>query len=112
MPVNIEKYNEINEFLNKRPYSKELPSPNLIAVTKTHSNSSINEAIKIGIRHFGENRVQEAYEKYFNLLSIHKDIILHMIGPLQTNKVKKALSIFNFFHSLDREKLAVEFSKY
>ena len=80
-------------------------------ITKTKPESVVLEAIEAGISEFGENRVQEALIKYKNIKAKYKQVKLHMIGPLQTNKVKKALEIFDFFHSLDRESLAKEFIK-
>ena len=69
------------------------------------------EAIQAGIRIFGESRVQEAIIKFKNIKLNHKQVKLHLIGPLQTNKVKKASEIFDCIHSLDRENLAHEFVK-
>ena len=112
MLFNIEKYSEVlgfSEIFAKKNYV--LPAK-IIAATKTQPVATVKEAINGGIRHFGENRVQEAFDKFKDIKIIHKDIYLHMIGSLQTNKVKKALKIFDFFHSLDRENLANEFSKY
>ncbi len=84
--------------------SNKLPS--IIAVSKTFSISKILPLIEHGHNHFGENKVQEAVDKWTEVKKIHKEIKLHMIGKLQTNKVKFALPIFDYFHSLDNEKLA------
>lgn len=84
--------------------SNKLPS--IIAVSKTFSISKILPLIEHGHTHFGENKVQEAVDKWTEVKKIHKGIKLHMIGKLQTNKVKLALPIFDYFHSLDNEKLA------
>ena len=73
---------------------------------------SVEEAINCGVRVFGENRVQEAVKKFKNLKQIHKDIELHLTGPLQTNKVRAAFEIFDIFQTVDREKLALELSKF
>ena len=84
----------------------------VVAVSKNHSAEAIKTAINYGIRIFGENRVQEAEKKFLNLKSSFQDLELHLTGPLQTNKVKNAIKIFDLFQTLDREKLANEFSKH
>ena len=84
----------------------------MVAVSKNHSVESVKIAINSGIRIFGENRVQEAEKKFLNLKNIFQDLELHLTGPLQTNKVKNAIKIFDLFQTLDREKLANEFSKH
>tara|TARA_B110000116_G_scaffold253106_1_gene249545 strand:+ start:505 stop:1143 length:639 start_codon:yes stop_codon:yes gene_type:complete len=83
----------------------------IIAVSKNHPQMFVKEALKQGVRIFGENKVLEAEEKFLDLKKEYPDIELHLTGALQTNKVKKALSIFDVFHTLDREKLAKEFAK-
>ena len=90
---------------------KELESisnklPSIIAVSKTFSISNILPLIDYGHVHFGETKVQEALEKWKNIKEEFSQIKLHMIGKLQTNKVKFALPLFDFIHSLDNEKLA------
>jgi PLP dependent protein len=85
---------------------KPAPLTRLIAVTKTHDESSIRPALEAGHRLFGENRVQEAMGKWPPLRHEFPDIELHMIGPLQTNKVREAVALFDAIHSLDRPKLA------
>ena len=69
-------------------------------------------AIKHGVYIFGENRVQEAKEKFLKIKQNNSNIELHLTGPLQSNKVKEAISLFDVFHTLDREKIAKEFSKH
>jgi pyridoxal phosphate enzyme (YggS family) len=81
-------------------------SVKLIAVSKTMSAAVIEEAIDAGQRLFGENRVQEAQKKWPALKGLHPDIELHLIGPLQTNKVKDAVALFDVIQTLDRPKLA------
>ena len=78
----------------------------LIAVSKTFDAQAILPVIEAGQRVFGENRVQEAQGKWPDLKARFPDIELHLIGPLQTNKVKEALALFDVMHTLDREKLA------
>ena len=88
--------------------SNKLPS--IIAVSKTFSISNILPLIDYGHVHFGENKVQEALEKWKNIKEQFSQIKLHMVGKLQTNKVKFALPLFDFIHSLDNEKLAKKIS--
>lgn len=78
----------------------------LVAVTKTVAPPIIAEAIALGQRSFGENRVQEAQRKWPALKELHPDIELHLIGPLQTNKVREAVALFDVIETLDRPKLA------
>lgn len=78
----------------------------LIAVAKTHPAEAVVEALAAGQRVFGENRVQEAMAKYPALRASHPDLDLHLIGPLQTNKVKEAVATFDAIHTVDRPKLA------
>lgn len=78
----------------------------LIAVAKTHPAEAVVEALAAGQRVFGENRVQEAMAKYPALRANHPDLDLHLIGPLQTNKVKEAVATFDAIHTVDRPKLA------
>jgi len=79
----------------------------LVAVSKTHGADKAREAILAGQRVFGENRVQEAREKWPALRAEFPDIELHLLGPLQTNKVKDAVALFDVIQSVDRERLAV-----
>jgi len=78
----------------------------LIAVSKTFDAETIRAALDAGHRHFGENRVQEAMGKWPALREDFSDVTLHLIGPLQTNKVPEAVALFDTIHSLDRVKLA------
>jgi PLP dependent protein len=78
----------------------------LVAVSKTHDAGAIAAAIAAGQRRFGENRVQEAQAKYPALKAQHAGIELHLIGPLQTNKVKEAVALFDVIETLDRMRLA------
>ena len=85
--------------------------PNLIVVTKNKSIETILPIIKSGHLHFGENKVQEAKEKWIPYLDNYNDIKLHLIGKLQSNKVKDAFALFDFIHTLDSDKLAKKFSE-
>ena len=86
-------------------------NPEIIAVSKTFSLEKINPLITYGHLHFGENKVQEAVDKWTEIKNIKKDIKLHMIGKLQTNKVKFVIPLFDYIHSLDNLKLAEKISK-
>jgi PLP dependent protein len=81
-------------------------SVTLVAVSKTHDAAAIAAAIAAGQRCFGENRVQEAQAKYPALRARHSELELHLIGSLQTNKVKEAVALFDVIETLDRPKLA------
>lgn len=83
----------------------------LVAVTKTFGADEIRPAIAAGQRDFGENRVQEAAAKWPGLKNGGPKLNLHLIGPLQTNKVRDAVALFDAIHSLDRDKLAEALSK-
>ena len=86
--------------------------PNIIAVTKYFDGNAIIEAYNAGLRNFGESRVIEASEKINNLpQEIRKNSTFHFIGHLQTNKVKKAIEIFDYIHSVDSVKLAEKISE-
>ena len=86
-------------------------SPNIIAVSKTFSMKDILPLINHGHSHFGENKVQEAIEKWTNIKNDFENIHLHMIGKLQTNKVKYVIPLFDYIHSLDNLKLAKKISE-
>lgn len=78
----------------------------LVAVTKTHPAEKIRLALEAGHRVFGENRVQEADGKWPSLKEVYPDTTLHLIGPLQTNKARRAIDLFDVIETLDRPKLA------
>jgi len=84
--------------------------PKIIAVSKTFKLNHILPLIEFGHMHYGENKVQEAIEKWAEIKSNNNKIKLHLIGKLQTNKVKNSLKLFDFIHSLDNEKLARKIS--
>ena len=90
-------------------YSFDVPV-NLIVVTKGRSLEDIKDIINAGHVHFGENRVQEAINKWTNILKSNAYIKLHFIGKLQTNKVSDVVKHFSFVHSIDNEKLALKIS--
>jgi PLP dependent protein len=82
--------------------------PKIIAVSKTFPISEVLPIINYGHLHFGENKVQEALDKWSDIKNQNKNIKLHLIGRLQSNKVKFALKIFDYIHSVDSEKLATK----
>ena len=81
-------------------------SVTLVAVSKTHGPERVRELLEVGQRIFGENRVQEAQEKFPALKADYPDLELHLIGPLQTNKARDAVALFDVIQSVDRERLA------
>ena len=85
---------------------RALQDVELIAVSKVQPNARVEGVLKEGHRVFGENRVQEAQGKWPDFKARFEGVKLHLIGPLQSNKVKPALSLFDAIHTLDREKLA------
>jgi len=84
--------------------------PKIIAVSKTFPIENILPLVEYGHIHYGENKVQEALDKWTDVKNKNHNIQLHLIGRLQTNKVKFALKIFDYIHSLDSEKLAAKIS--
>ena len=93
--------------------NRDVDSVQLIAVTKTYPLDVIREAFDAGIRHFGENRVQELKLKSQALPGVHKggDVFWHMIGHIQRNKAKEVIDCADFVHALDTERLAVELDR-
>jgi len=86
-------------------------STNLVVVTKNQDQNIIKELVETNHINFGENRVQEAINKWGNIINFKRDIKLHLIGKIQSNKVKQAFNIFDYIHSLDSLKIAEIFSK-
>ena len=95
--------NNIRAYLNKLHINNE---PKIVAVSKTFKIDKIVPLIEYGHIDYGENKVQEAVEKWTDIKQKNPKIKLHMIGKLQTNKVKFAVQIFDYIHSVDSEKLA------
>ena len=88
----------------------ELKNLNIIAISKTFPINQIVPLIENGHIHFGENKVKEAVEKWTEIKNQFKGLKIHMVGRLQTNKVKNAVSLFDYIHSLDSIKLAEKIS--
>ena len=99
--INID--NNIKALLNKLNINND---PKIVAVSKTFKIDKILPLIDFGHTDYGENKVQEAIEKWTEIKKKNSKIKLHMIGRLQSNKVKFAVKIFDYIHSVDSEKLA------
>tara|TARA_B110000014_G_C20117498_1_gene590702 strand:+ start:668 stop:1336 length:669 start_codon:yes stop_codon:yes gene_type:complete len=111
MHLVIEKLNLIKNKVNNIIAKKQLKThPEIIVVTKKFPLNKIKPLLDSGHIHYGENKVQEAEEKWLQVKREYKNIKLHMVGKLQTNKVKSALKLFDYIHSLDNEKLALKIS--
>jgi len=104
-------HNTINNLENIKTKLVNYQKAKIIAVSKTFSAENIVPLLEYGHRHFGENKVQEALLKWPDLKERYKNINLHMIGKLQTNKVKFLFPNFDYVHSLDSIKLAEKISK-
>ena len=99
--------NFLNNFIKIKAEINNLNKKvNLIVVTKNQDFLNIKPIIDEGHLHFGENRVQDAIAKWESYLKLNNKINLHFVGKLQSNKIKQAISLFNYIHSLDSEKLA------
>ena len=104
----IERFNKIKSNI---ALSKPTQKVNIIAVSKTFPLEHLNPLIDYGHLHFGENKVQEATAKWSSIKK-NKNINLHMVGKLQTNKAKDAVKLFDYIHSLDSQKLADSLAKH
>ena len=104
MHQNVNNLVLIQDLIKDKSKKDELPT--IIAVSKKFKISEILPLINYGHEDFGENKVQEALEKWIDIKNDFKTIKLHMIGKLQTNKVKSAVKLFDFIHSVDNLKLA------
>ena len=102
----IKSYKEVISAIEHRLKDQNINQPKVIAVSKTFSLDKILPLIDYGHLDYGENKVQEAIEKWSDIKLTKKDLKLHLIGKLQTNKVKQAIKIFDYIHSVDSEKLA------
>ena len=113
MHTTLEKLNrvksKVNEIINKKQLKTE---PKIIVVTKTFPLNKIMPLLENGHLHYAENKIQEAENKWINIKNRYKDLQLHMVGKLQTNKAKKAVKLFDYIHSLDNERLALKLSHY
>ena len=101
--------NKVNEIIRQKQLKT---NPKIIVVTKTFSLNQITPLIESGHIHFGENKIQEAEAKWPNIRENYKNLQLHMLGKLQSNKAKKAVKLFDYIHSLDNLKLAKKIHLY
>ena len=113
MHTSSQKLTLIKNKINKIISQKQLKTnPEIIVVTKTFSLNHIIPLVESGHIHFGENKIQEAENKWSEVKNYNKNLQLHMIGKLQTNKAKKAVKLFDYIHSLDNERLALKLKQY
>ena len=110
----LQNFHSVEERMDiaARSVGRDVNDIHLIVVTKTFDPTEIHPLIDCGHRDFGENRVQEAEQKWAGLKNDNPEINLHLIGHLQTNKVKTALSIFDSIHTLDSKKILIEILKH
>ena len=109
MSTIVERFNKIKSNIDSLNPIKVV---NIIAVSKTFTLDKIYPLIDHGHCHFGENKVQEASSKWSDIKKNNKNLKLHMIGKLQSNKAKDAVKLFDFIHSLDNQKLADTLAKH
>ena len=108
MNIIVERFNKIKSNISKIDNANALK---IIAISKTFSLEHIMPLVEFGHNHFGENKVQEADTKWHKVKKEKKNLRLHMVGKLQSNKAKKAVEIFDYIHSLENQKLADILSK-
>ena len=109
----VKQLNEVRSTIAaaEREARRPAGSVTLVAVSKTFEADAIRPVIEAGQRVFGKNRVQEAQGKWPSLKTDFPDIELHLIGPLQSNKAKEAVALFDVIETVDREKIAAELAK-
>jgi len=101
--------NKVKEIIDR----KQLKTiPQIVVVSKTFSLKKIIPLLEMGHSHFGENKIQEAENKWIDVKNKYQDLQLHMVGKLQSNKVKRAIKLFDYIHSLDNAKLAQKLYQY
>ena len=109
----VQKLNLVNNKVKEIIDKKQLKtSPQIIAVTKSFPLNQIIPLLEMRHMHYGENKIQEAESKWLAIKNKYKDLQLHMLGKLQSNKAKKAVKLFDYIHSLDNEKLAMKLSQF
>ena len=99
--------NKVNEIISKKQLKT---NPKIVVVTKTFPLNKIMSLLENAHMHYGENKIQEAENKWIDIKNRYKDLQLHMVGQLQTNKAKKAVKLFDYIHSLDNDRLALKLS--
>ena len=109
----VTRLNEVRSLIGKAESEARRPagSATLVAVSKTFDADAIRPVLDAGQREFGENRVQEAQSKWPELKADFPDVELHLIGPLQSNKAREAVALFDVIETVDREKIASELAK-
>ena len=113
MHANVRRLNLVKNNVKEIFDKKQLKTiPQIIAVTKAFPLKEIIPLLESGHVHFGENKIQEAEDKWPNVRNQYKNLKLHMVGKLQSNKVKKAVQLFDYIHSLDSKKLALKINQY
>ena len=108
MSIIIERFKKIKANIDEIKPKKKVK---IVAISKTFDLSHIKPLIDHGHDHFGENKVQEALVKWKEIKNLNKNLKLHMVGKLQSNKAKNAVEVFDYIHSLDNQKLADILSK-
>ena len=108
MNIIIDRFNKIKANIDEIKPKKKIK---IVAISKTFNLNHIKPLIDHGHDHFGENKVQEAFSKWQEIKNLKKNLKLHMVGKLQSNKAKNAVEIFDYIHSLDNQKLADILSK-
>jgi len=113
MHTNVRRLNLVKNNVKEIFDKKQLKTiPQIIVVTKAFPLKEIIPLLESGHVHFGENKIQEAENKWPNVRNQYKNLKLHMLGKLQSNKVKKAVQLFDYIHSLDSKKLALKINQY
>jgi len=113
MHISLQRLNFVKNKIKEITERKQLKTiPQIIAVTKSFPLNKITPLLEMGHIHFGENKIQEAESKWLNVKYKYKNLQLHMLGKLQSNKAKKAVKLFDYIHSLDNAKLAMKLSQY
>ncbi len=107
----VENYHHVIDEMRAHSKKHKVDMPTLVCVSKTYDQQAIQPVIDAGARVFGENRVQEAQGKWPDLKAVTSDIELHLIGPLQSNKTKEAVELFDCIQTIDREKIAKTIAK-
>ena len=101
--------NKVKDIINKKQLKT---NPKIVVVTKTFPLNYIDPLLEYGHLHYGENKIQEAESKWTEVKNKYKNLQLHMVGKLQSNKAKKAVRLFDYIHSLDNERLALKISQH
>ena len=113
MHHSLQKLSSLQNKIREISDEKQLKiNPKIIAITKTFPISAINPLLESGHIHYGENKIQEAENKWKGIKEKYQNVALHMVGKVQSNKAKKAIQLFDYIHSLDNLKLAKLLSRF